>query len=309
MFKKITKALTKPYLVLSIILNLRLFRLLPDKIYLKIKYKLVIGKKLNLQHPITFNEKIQWLKLYDRNPIYTKLVDKYEVRKYIEDVIGEEYLIPMIGFYDSFREIDFNALPNQFVIKPNHTSGNVFICKDKSKINLNKLKKEVNRWLKRRYFWIHREWPYKNVKPKLVCEKYMVDESNVELKDYKIHCFDGVPKMIQVDFGRFSNHRRNLYDIEWNYIDASILYPQDPNTEIKKPTNLGKMIEISSILSKSFPYVRVDLYVIESNIYFGELTFHHGAGYEKFTPNDLGNKMGDWIKLPMNNTRTGGNIL
>ena len=143
-------------------------------------------EKLNLNNPKTFNEKLQWLKLNDRKPEYKNMVDKYEVRKYIADKIGEEYLIPLLGVWDKFEDIDFEQLPNQFVLKPNHTSGNVFICKDKSKINYEKLKKEVNSWLNRKYYWVHREWPYKNIKPRIICEKYLVDESGVELKDYKL---------------------------------------------------------------------------------------------------------------------------
>ncbi|WP_027631122.1 ATP-grasp fold amidoligase family protein [Ruminiclostridium cellobioparum] len=298
MIKKLVKGIKNPKLIILFFLSFRFSRLIPDKLYLKIKYNLLVGKELNLDNPQTFNEKLQWLKLYDRKHEYTKMVDKFEVRKYITETVGEEYLIPLLGVYDNYDEIDFDALPNQFVLKPNHTSGNVYICKDKSKINFKELKKEVNMWLKREYYWFHREWPYKNIKPRIICEKYMVDESNIELKDYKIHCFGGMPKLIQVDFGRFTNHRRNLFDIKWNYIDASILYPNDPDTIIERPTNLDKVIEIASVLSKHFPYVRVDIYLVKAKIYFGELTFHHGAGYEQFKPSELELQMGRWLKLP-----------
>jgi hypothetical protein len=292
-----------PRYLLLLIIETKLGRLFPDEKYLKIKYFLRVGKKLDLHNPKTFNEKIQWLKLYDRNPLYTKLVDKYAVRDYVEKTIGMEYLISLLGVYNNFSNIDFSSLPDQFVLKPNHTSGDVFICKDKSKINFKELKRDVDQWLKKNYFWLHREWPYKNVIPNIICEKYMVDESNIELKDYKIHCFNGIPRLIQVDFGRFSNHRRNLYTSDWNYIEASILYPNDPNTIIEKPENLDQLLDIAKNLSNPFPYVRVDLYLVKAKIYFGELTFHHGAGYEKFTPHELENKMGEWIKLPIKDLR------
>ncbi|NPV51417.1 MAG: glycosyl transferase [Candidatus Methanofastidiosum sp.] len=275
-----------------------LLKFIPDSLYLRFAYYVKVGKKLNLRNPQTFNEKIQWLKLYDRKPEYTKLVDKYEVRKYIAETIGEEYLIPLLGVYDNFDEIDFDALPNEFVLKPNHTSGNIYICKDKLKINYVELKKEVNMWLKRRYYWVHREWPYKNIKPRIICEKYMVDESGIELKDYKIFCFNGEPKLIQVDYDRFSGHKRNLYDTEWNYIPASIQYPTDPNTIIKKPNKLNEMLKLARILSKDYPHVRVDFYYVNDRIYFGEMTFYHGAGYEKFEPESLEMEMGSWLELP-----------
>jgi len=300
MLKKVIKLFKNPKLAVLYGLDIRIFKILPDDIFLKIKYKLHIGKKLNLTTPQTFNEKLQWLKLYDRNPIYTQLVDKYEVRKYISKTIGEDYLIPLIGVWDKFEDIDFSKLPNQFVLKPNHTSGNIFICKDKSNIDYVKLKKEVNMWLKRRYYWVHREWPYKNVKPRIICEKYMVDESGVELKDYKIFCFSGEPKIIQVDYNRFTSHKRNLYDTEWNYINASIKYPTDPNIKIKKPEKLNIMLDLARVLAKDYPHVRIDFYSIKDKVYFGEMTFYHGAGFETFNPEDFQIQMGEWIKLPYN---------
>src|SRR5690554_2515997 len=213
MIKKVVKGIKYPKLILLYILNFKLFKFIPDKFYLKIKYRLKMGKKLDLNNPKTFNEKLQWLKLYDRKPEYTQMVDKYEVRKYIKDVIGEEYLIPLLGIYDSFEDIDFDKLPNEFVLKPNHTSGNVFICKDKSKIDYKKLKKGVSRWLKREYYWVHREWTYKNIKPRVICEKYLQEN----ITDYKFMCFNGEPKLIQIHRNRGSKNKTlDFYDINWN---------------------------------------------------------------------------------------------
>ena len=192
---KIIKALKKPKIAIINIMNLKFFRLLPDKIFIKIEYYLVMNKKLNLDNPKTFNEKLQWLKINDRKDIYTKIVDKYEVREYISQKIGEEYLIPLIGVWDEFDEIDFSKLPNKFVLKPTHTSGNVFICKDKSKIDYKDLKRKVNKWMKRRYYWVHREWPYKNVKPRIICEEYISDKDSTP-DDYKVMCFNSKEKLI-----------------------------------------------------------------------------------------------------------------
>ena len=272
---------------------------LPDKLFLKIKFRYHFGHKLYLNNPKTFNEKLQWLKLNNRKPEYTQLVDKYEVRKYIKEKIGDEYLIPLLGVYNNFDEINFAELPNQFVLKPNHTSGNVFICRDKSKIDYIKLKKEVDLWLKRKYYWLHREWPYKNVKPKIVCEKFMVDESEKDLKDYKVFCFNGTPKLIQVDYNRFSGHKRNLYDVNWGYVPASFQYSSDPNVKISKPHKLEKVLKLAEKLAKEHPFIRVDFYIINNEIYFGEITFYPEAGFGKFEPKDISNEMGGWINLPL----------
>ena len=281
-----------------IYLDRKRFITLPDKIYLKLLFKERTNNKLNLKKPLSFNEKLQWLKLNNRKDIYTKMVDKYEVKKYVSKIIGEEYIIPTLGIYDSFDEINFNKLPNQFVIKCTHDSGSTIICKDKSEFNIEKAKKKINKALKQNYYYGSREWPYKNVKPRIIIEQYMVDESGIELKDYKIFNFNGISRLIQVDFGRFKEHKRNFYDINWNYIkELSIQYPTDQNTIIKKPENLEKMIELAQKLSQDIPHLRTDFYSINGKIYFGELTFYHGSGFEKFEPEDWNYKLGKWIDL------------
>ena len=274
------------------------FNFLNDYTFLKMKYRVVVGKKLDLKNPKTFNEKLQWLKLYDRKPIYTTMADKYEVKKYVASIIGEEYIIPTIGIYNHFDEIDFDKLPNQFVIKCTHDSGGVVIVKDKKELNIEKAKKKIEKCLKRNYFYSGREWPYKNIKPRIIIEKYMVDESQKELKDYKIFNFNGKAKIIEVDFDRFIEHKRNLYDTDWNYIEAIIQYPTDKNVKIDKPKSLNKMLELAEKLSKDIPHVRTDFYSINDKIYFGELTFYHESGYGKFVPEEFGEELGSWIKLP-----------
>ena len=192
-------------------------------------------------------------------------MDKYEVRKHIAETIGEDYLIPLLGVYDSFEEINFNELPNQFVLKPNHTSGDIYICKDKSKINYSELKKTINRWLKREYYWIHREWPYKNIKPKIICEKYMEPENGTSLIDYKFYCFNGKPMYCQVIKDRYIKETIDFFDMEWNLMEFTGLHqPNNPfphsKTKIIKPIKFEEMKKIAKILSKNIPFVRIDLY-------------------------------------------------
>ena len=299
MIKRIIKGIRNPKKILLFLLNLRLSNFIPDKIYLKIKFYLLMGKKLDLENPKTFNEKLQWLKIYDHNPKYSDLVDKYEVRQYISKILGEDYLIPLIGVYNSYDEIDFDSLPNQFVLKPNHTSGDIFICKNKNDINHEALKKEINKWIKREYYWLHREWPYKNIEPKIICEKLIIDESGEDLKDYKVMCFNGEPKCIFVCIDRHTptGLKINFYDTDWNLMPFKRHYPNSEKM-IAKPKNFEKMIEFSKVLSRDFPFVRVDFYEVNDHLYFGELTFYPGAGFEEFEPEEYDKILGDWIKLP-----------
>lgn len=268
-----------------------------DAKYLKILYRYRMGKKLNIDNPKTFNEKIQWLKLYDRKDLYTKIVDKYEVRKYIEDKIGAEYLIPLLGVYNSFDEINFELLPKQFVIKCTHDSGGLVICKDKNKLNIEKARKKISKCLNRNYFYNTREWPYKNVKPRIIIEKYMVDESRTELKDYKFFCFDGKVKSLFVASDRDTDTRFDFYDINFNKLPLKQYY-ENGTKEISKPKGYDEMLKLSSKLSKGFPHVRVDFYDINGKIYFGELTLSHFSGLKKFEPEKYDYLFGDFIKLP-----------
>ncbi|WP_448379491.1 ATP-grasp fold amidoligase family protein [Fervidobacterium sp.] len=296
---KLFRALSNPRQALLYLLKLRISRLIPDKAYLKLKYRIIFGKKLNLNNPQTFNEKLQWLKLYDRNPMYTMLTDKYEVRKYVAEVIGEEHLIPLLGVWERFEEIDFDKLPNEFVLKPTHTSGDIFICKDKSKVDLTELRKIVNKWLKREYYWFHREWPYKNIKPRIIAEKYMVDDSGVELKDYKFMCFNGKPKILFVASNRHleGGVKIDFYDLDWNLLPFERHYKRSGKV-MPKPRSFNKMIEIAEKLSQGIPFVRVDLYEVDGHPYFGELTFYPGAGFEEFTPEEWDYIIGSWLQLP-----------
>lgn len=276
--------------------------LLPDKLYLKMKFRYMMGESLNFKNPQTFNQKLQWLKLYDRNPLYTKLVDKYEVRKYIVETIGEEYLIPLIGVYDNIDEIDWSKLPNQFVLKCTHGSGANIICKDKSKLDIQKAEKRLKKWMRRNWYWYGREWPYKNVKPRIICEKFLQEADGEQIKDYRVFCFDGEPKFIAVDFDitNKKNTRRNLYDLDWNLLDYGISYPRELSIKVERPKRIDEMIKISKILAKDIPHVRIDFYCLDTKIYFGEMTFYHQAGYGRVYPKEFEREMGEWIKLPNN---------
>lgn len=274
------------------------YRILSDKTYLKLKFLALLGKKLNLKNPQTFNEKLQWLKLNDRKPEYTTMVDKYEAKRYVADIIGEEYIIPTLGVWDKFDDIDFDSLPNQFVLKCTHDSGGIVIVKDKTKFDKEEARKKINKCLKRNYYLHGREWPYKNVKPRIIAEKYMVDESGTELKDYKVFNFDGIPNIIQVDYARFSAHKRNLYDTDWKYVEAAIKYPTDKNHEIARPKALDEMLELAKKLSEGIPHLRTDFYSIDEKIYFGELTFFPESGFGSYSPEQFGVEMGKWLNLP-----------
>ncbi|QAY67786.1 ATP-grasp fold amidoligase family protein [Paenibacillus protaetiae] len=276
----------------------QLLNFLPNETLLKYKYKYHIGEKLNLNNPQTFNEKLQWLKLNDRRTEYVNYVDKFTVRQHVSKMIGDNYLIPLLGVYNSTDEIKWSELPDQFVLKCTHGSGCNIICQDKKKLNKDLAVKMIQKWMSKNWYWYGREWPYKHVKPRIICEKYMVDESGYELKDYKVFCFGGVPKIVQVDFNRFTNHKRNFYDTDWNYIDVSIKFSSDPTAKIGRPENLEKMLSLASNLASNFPHVRVDFYNVNGKIYFGELTFYHGSGFEKIKPKEFDYQLGKWIKLP-----------
>ena len=271
---------------------------LPDSIYLKLKWFLVFHKRLDLKNPRTFNEKIQWLKLYDRNPEYTNLVDKYLVRNYISQIIGDEYLIPLIGVWNNVSEIDFETLPNKFVLKSNHDSGSIRICRDKSKFDFVEAEVFFEKKLKSNFYYTGREWPYKNVKPKIIAEKLLEIESMDDVPDYKFMCFDGNVEYCFTCTDRFSEDglKVTFFDKNWNKQMFERHYPMSKN-EITPPKNLSKMILLAEKLSKGIPFVRVDFYEINDKIYFGELTFYPGGGYEKFDPEYYDELIGSKICL------------
>lgn len=272
-------------------------RIMPDRLYLKIAYRFVTGKKLHLSSPKTYNEKLQWLKLYDRNPDYTQLVDKYEVRKFIADKIGAEYLVPVCGVWNTFEEIDFASLPEKFVLKCTHDSGGLVICKNKSNLNINEIRGVLTHCLKNNFYYQGREWAYKNVKPRIYAEVYMEDTGQEQLTDYKVYNFNGDPKIIQVDYDRFTEHKRQFYDMNWNYLDVSWHIPSDKSKKLKKPDVLDEIIRLSKVLSNDFPHLRTDFYIVDNKVYVGEMTFYAGTGFGKWTPESFDREMGEWLDL------------
>lgn len=298
--KKIFKVLKHPEKIVVLIGHRKIGRIIPDKVFLKCAYKLRFGQKLDLKNPVTYSQKLQWLKLYDRNPIYSTMVDKYDAKKFVSDIIGEEYIIPTLAVWDRVEDIDFDSLPEQFVLKCTHDSGGLVICKDKSKLDIKKAKKRINKSLRRNYFYNSREWPYKKLKPRIIAEMYMEDESGYELKDYKFFCFDGEVKALFIATDRGVEGEETKFDFfDENFNHLPIKNGHDnANREFVRPDGFEKMKELASRLSKGIPQLRVDFYNINGKIYFGELTFFHWGGLKPFEPEEWDYTFGSYIKLP-----------
>lgn len=301
------------------------FRSMDDEKYLSKMYYARLGKKLDLVNPKTFNEKLQWLKLYDRKPIYTTMVDKYAVKQYIADRIGEEYIIPTLGVWDKFDDIDFDDLPDQFVLKCTHDSGGLAICRDKKNFNRQKAKKKIERSLKKNYYWSGREWPYKDVPPRIIAEEYLEDKDDSPSKpdvisgirysdlqkkygllDYKFMCFDGKVQALFLDIGvigasdgHAEQYYRNVYDRNARLLSVKETRENYP-VPVILPENLQEMIAVAERLSANIPHLRVDLYRLnDGRIKVGELTFFHGSGLSNiFIPSEWDKTFGDWIHLP-----------
>lgn len=300
MFKKLKNFISDSAKRILYLSQLGFYRHMDDRKYLEKLYRATFGKELNLENPQTFNEKLQWLKLYDRKPIYTTMVDKYAAKEYVADKIGEEYIIPTLGVWDKFDDIDFDALPDQFVLKCTHDSGGLAICRNKKTFDIAAARKKINRCLKRNYYYTFREWPYKNVKPRIIAEKYMVDESGYELKDYKIFCFDGQPKIMFIATDRANPEEEtkfDFFDMEFNHLPFQNGHP-NAKKSIMQPKGFKKMKELAAKLSAGIPQVRVDFYDIDGKVYFGELTFSHWSGFVPFDPEEWDYKLGAWIDLP-----------
>lgn len=279
--------------------NPQRLKILSDKTFLKIKYYSKFEKKLNLRNPKTFNEKLQWLKIYNRKDNYKKLVDKYLVRDYIKETIGERYLIPILGVWDKFDDIDFNELPDKFVLKTTHDSGTVIICENKENINVLEIREKISDSLKRNYFYSGREWPYKFVKPRIIAEKFIEDIKDGDLKDFKLFCFNGKVQLILVCSDRFdeSGLKETFFDTDWNRVNIKRKTHSVSKIKIEKPNNLKEMIVLAEILSKEMTFLRVDFYDVNNTVYFGELTFFPASGFEGFIPFESDRLLGDWLNI------------
>lgn len=290
--------LNKVYFFLSKI-NYLNSKKISDVEYISRIYYENTGEKLNLKNPVSYNEKLQWLKLYDRNPLYTVLVDKFEVRKFVTERIGEKYLVKLYEVKEKFDDIRFELLPHKFVIKATHDSNSIIICTDKSKFDFIKSRKKLQSCLKLNYFYFSREWPYKNVKPKLICEEYLEDTSQ-GLIDYKVFCFNGIPKFIQVHFDRLKKHRVNNYSTTWEYLDVQISnFSNDKHKAIPKPRKLNELLELASLLSRNLPQSRIDFYIVKNKIYFSEITLFHAGGMALIKPKSFNIELGRLIDLDL----------
>lgn len=278
-----------------------LANLLPDSVYISLKHFYHFKEFPNLRNPKTFNEKLHWLKLHDRRPEYTTMVDKYAAKQYIADIVGEEYVIPTLGVWDKFEDIDFDALPNKFVLKTTHDCAGVIICRDKATFDFEAAKKKITAHLKQNYFYEGREWPYKDVKPRIIAEKLIELNDGGELKDIKFLCFNGKPKMLFVEKDRSkgrNGHTVDFFDVDFNHLDITVDGYPNSTQKIEKPVTFELMKELARKLSTGIPHLRVDFYEADGKAYIGELTFYHSSGYFHITPPEWSFTIGEWIELP-----------
>lgn len=283
---------------LGVLGRIHLNQFIPDKLYLQMLYRREFNKKLDLKNPKTFNEKLQWMKLYDRRPEYTTMVDKFAVKDYVASIIGEEYIIPTLGLWDKPEDIDWESLPDQFVLKCTHDSGELVICRDKSKLDKVAAIKKLRKSLIRNYYKAGREWPYKNVPRRVLAEKYMEDATVGDLPDYKFFCFDGEVKALFIGTERGTGDVKfDYYDADFNHLDLVQEHPMS-GRNLPKPKHFDEMKQLASRLSKGFPQIRVDFYNVNGAIYFGEMTFFHHGGIIPFHPEKWDYIFGSWIDLP-----------
>lgn len=273
-----------------------------DETFIRLKWRVSMDYPLDLETPRTYNEKLQWLKLHDRRPEYTQLVDKVKVKQWVSERIGEQYIIPTLGVWEHAEDIEFNTLPERFVLKCNHNSGDgMCICRDKRQINYREVVRKLRKALRQNYYWGNREWPYKNVKPLILAEQYMEDEDTQELRDYKFFCFDGEPKAFFIASDRNCKSEEtkfDFFDMDFKHLPITNGHPNS-GEKLEKPKNFEEMKSIASTLSKGIPHVRVDLYSVNGKVYFGEMTFTHWSGFVPFQPQEWDTKFGDWIKMPI----------
>lgn len=304
MQKSLLYLLSHPRYVIGALISKGYFLFPSEKLYLKTMYRFKMHKKLDLVHPKTFNEKLNWIKLYDRKPIYPQMVDKYTAKLFVanklRDYVEDDIVIPTVGVWSKGEEIDWNILPEAFVLKASNGGGGngIVICRQKSKLNKEEAIKKLNYNLKSDFYHSNLEWPYKNAKPQIIAEEFL-DDGTGDLKDYKLFCFNGIMKFCKVDFGRFVEHHANYYDREWNLLPfGEVVCPPQPEHLEEKPENFNKMIKIAECLSQETLFLRVDLYNVSGKIYFGECTFFPGAGFNPFIPDEYDEVIGGYLKLP-----------
>lgn len=277
----------------------RLIYLTPKEFYIRRQWQAKFGDQtLNLINPKTYNEKLQWGKIHSNNALAKRCADKVEVLKYVKNKIGSEYTNDLIGIYPDIKSIDFNKLPQQFVLKATHNSGATIVVKNKNHIDKTKLR-QIEQSLKVNFGRVSKEWVYNDIKPKIIIEKLIESEDGKSLKDYKIFCFNGKAKLIQIDFERFEGHKRSFYDTNWNKLDVRIEQPV-AEQNVEKPDLLEKMLSLSEVLAEPFNHVRVDWYISNNKLIFGEMTFFHGSGFERFYDENWAETMGSWFEVSKN---------
>ncbi len=298
-FGRVKLVVCNPFRLVGVVLRRVFSRFIRnDELFIKWEYYLGMHKWPNLKTPKTYNEKLQWMKLYDHNPDYVRMVDKAMAKEWVKEKLGtDEYCIPTLGVYNTFSEIDFSDLPNQFVLKTTHDSGGVVVCRDKLKLDMAAAQRILNHSLNHDYFLQHREWPYKHVPRKIIVEQYLEDTNGGCLKDYKFFCFDGEPKFMFIASDRGKDTRFDFFDIEFNHLPVEQGHPNSDH-QLQKPVGWDKMIDIARKLSKGMYHVRVDLYDIDGRIYFGEMTLFHFSGNVPFEPEEWDNQFGEMLHLP-----------
>ena len=275
-----------------------LLNFVPDEVYLKAVFRAETGYRLNLKHPMTYNEKLQWIKLYDRKPEYTMYADKYRVREFISKTIGKKYLVPLIGVYQKAKQIPWKQLPERFVLKCNHASGTNIVCTNKQELDFLLVEQKMNSWLRRNAFWGGREWCYKHIEPCIICEEFLNTQDGKTPDDYKFMCFNGVPRLIQVHHDRYGNHTLDYYTPDWKKADLHRIDANTSKTILERPEKINEMLSIAKTLSKGMYYARIDLYYVNGSVYFGEITMYPTGGFSTFTRYEDDLLLGSYIKLP-----------
>lgn len=296
---RIDKYIKEPWRIVASKKLSFLWRFYPDEFYLKCIYHTTFGKRLNLDNPKEYNEKLHWLKLHERKEEYIRMVDKYEAKKFVAERIGEQYVVPLLGVWKRFEDIDISSLPEQFVLKCNHDSNSYVICKDKSQFDIKKAKKRIEKCLKRNFYYLGREWPYKNISPVIIAEQYLEDKRYHELRDYKFFTFNGKPKVMHVVFNRQNKEEEtygDFFDMEYNHLDLRMGHNCSP-TPPEKPENFELMKEFAEKLSEGTKHLRVDFYEVNGNLYFGECTFFQDGGMGEIKPDKWNSILGSWIEL------------
>lgn len=278
-------------------IKISMYKHLSDEECLRRMYKKKLNKELNLDDPKTFNEKLQWLKLYNRQPKYTMLADKYAVKQYVTEKTGSEYVVPLLGVWNDFDDIDFTVLPEQFVLKCNHDCGSIVICRDKQTFDYDVARKKLTQYLNRNYYWEGREWPYRDIPPKIIAEEYLDSGDGKPPVDYKYFCFGGEPKIMFIATDRGIDTKFDFYDMDFNHLELVHGHP-NANTALEKPEKFEEMRSLATVLSNGIPFVRVDFYNINGRIYFGEYTFFHWGGLMPFVPENWDYTLGSWLALP-----------